>query len=429
MRSLRGRGIALVGGPIRWILVGWILIGWMWTGAAFAGGLYSNEFSTTAQANAGAGRGAWAPDASVAIHNPAAMTRLADHAFASGLSGAFGDIRFDPTPGSPSGNKSGGNQAGFAPLAGASYVHRISDRLRFGLSFYSLSGSILDPDDDWAGRFQLREISLLTITVSPTLAVRVTDWLSIGGGPLVSYGVMDWNLKANVLGTERNVRLDHLNDVQAAGRVGLLLNPTKDLSVSVYYNSETKFDLSGNAEGPLGLNPNLDTELPLAQFVEVGFHWQATERLALLGTFDWEDWSDANELAVTLAGQTIDATTGFEDTYKIGFGANYRIDPAWLLQTGVMYDSSPFHNRSRTVALPIDEQWRFSFGAQHNLTPTTKLGFSFTYVNLGRGEVHQASVVGDYKRNDLFVLGMTLAFDRLPWSGQLTIGGKDAGKS
>lgn len=391
--------------------------------AASAGGLYTNEFSTTAQANAGAGRGAWAPDASVALHNPAAMTRLTDHGFATGLSAAVGRIQFDPTADSPSGNKSGGNQAGFAPLATSSYVHRISDRLRFGLSFYSLSGSVLDPDDDWAGRFQLREISLLTISVSPTLGVRLTDWLSVGGGPLVTYGVLDWNLKADVLGEERNIRLDHLNDVQAAGRVGLLLHPTQDLSISVYYNSETDFELSGDAEGAIGLTPSLDSELPLAQFVEVGVAWQATEKLALLGTFAWEDWSEAGELAITLGGNSVDATTGFEDTYKIGIGANYQIRPDWLLQTGVMYDSSPLRNSDRTVALPIDEQWRFAFGAQHDLSDATTVGFSFVYVNLGQGEVRTATVRGDYKRNHLFVLGGTVAFKRLPWSGKLTFGG------
>jgi len=397
-------------------------------GAVRAGGLYVNEFSTTAQANAGAGRGAWAPDASASLHNPATMTRLDDHGFAAGFSAAVGRVQFDPEPTSPSGDKSGGNQAGFAPLVGSSYVHRISDRLRFGLSFYSLSGSILDPDDDWAGRFQLREISLLTITASPTLAVRVTDWLSLGGGPLVTYGVLDWNLKTDFLGNEQNIRLDHLNDVQAAGRVGLLLHPTDDLSLSVYYNSETDFELSGDAEGPIGLTSNLDTDLPLVQFVEVGLAWQATEKLMLLGTFDWEDWSAADGLTVTLAAQTIDATTGFEDTFKIGVGANYRIRPDWLLQTGVMYDSSPFRNRDRTVALPIDEQWRWAFGAQHDLSESTTIGFSFVYVNLGQAEVRQASVRGDYKRNHLFVLGATLAFKKLPWSGRLTLAG-DGGAS
>ena len=44
----------------------------------------------------------------------------------------------------------------------------------------------------------MTEVSLLTISIAPALAVRVTDWLSIGGGPVVTYGVLDWELRANV---------------------------------------------------------------------------------------------------------------------------------------------------------------------------------------------------------------------------------------
>jgi len=400
--------------------------GFFLAGSAAAGGLYVNEFSTTSQGNAGAGRGAWVPDASATLHNPASMTRLEDHGFAGGLSLAVGNVRFDPDSNSPSGTASGGNQVGVAPLASFSYAHRLSDRVRLGLSFFSLSGSILDPDNDWAGRFELRKISLLTISISPTAAIRVTDWLSIGGGPIASYGVLNWDLKAEfppASGTERNVQLDQLNDWQAAGRVGLLLHPREDFSLSVYYNSETKFDLSGSVDGPAGLSPDLDAELPLAQFVEVSAYWQATERLALLGTFNWEDWGAANELTITLASRTVDATTGFNDTYKLGLGANYRVSDRWLMQTGVMFDTSALRNKDRSTALPVDEQIRFSLGAQHDLNDALTLGMSFTYVDLGAAEVRNPTVRGDYKNNDLFVFGTTLAFKRLPWSGKLGFAG------
>ncbi len=302
---------------------------------------------------------------------------------------------------------------------------RLSDRVRLGLSFYSLSGSILDPDNDWAGRFELRQLSLLTISISPTIAVRVTDWLSVGGGPMATYGVLNWDLRAEfppASGIERNVRIDQLNDWQAAGRVGLLLHPREDFALSVYYNSETDFELSGSVNGPIGLNPSLESELPLAQFVEVSAYWQATDRFALLGTFNWEDWSEADQLSVTLAARTIDATVGFRDTYKIGVGANYRLTDDWLLQTGLMYDTSALRNKDRSAAIPIDEQVRFSVGAQHDLNDSLTLGGSFTYVNLGAGEVRNPTVVGDYKNNDLFVFGATIAFKKLPWSGKLNLG-------
>jgi long-chain fatty acid transport protein len=390
--------------------------------SANAGGLYTNEFSTTSQANAGAGRGAWAPDASVALHNPASMTRLDDHGFASGFSLAIADIEFDPASSSPSGTKSGGNQSGVAPIASFSYVHKVSDRVRFGLSFYSISGSILNPNNDWAGRFEVTELSLLTINITPTVAIRLTDWLSIGGGPIASYGVLNWDLKADLgAGSESTVRIDNLDDWVPAGRVGILLHPNDNFALSVYYNSKLDYELDGRIDGPAGLSLPLDLDLPLAQFVEVSAHWQATDRLALLATFNWEDWSDAADLAITLGTVTTSAAIGFEDTYKIGVGANYQLTPDWLLQGGVMYDTSALDNSVRTTALPIDKQVRVAFGAQHRWSDSLTLGLSFVYINLGQGEVRTATVRGDYKRNHAFVLGLTMSFDQLPWSGSLTI--------
>ena len=388
---------------------------------AVAGGLYVNEFSTTAQANAGAGRGAWAPDASSTLHNPATMTALDDHGFASGMSLVFGRVRFDASDSSPNGSDDGGNQAGLAPLASMSYVHKLADRFRLGFTFFSLSGSVLDPEDDWAGRFQLTELSLLTISMSPTVAVRVTDWLSIGGGPLISYGRLNWDLKVDLPLEERDVSLDDFDDWEVAGRVGILLHPHEDFSLGVYYNSKTDFNLKGKLKGDQGFAADLDTELPLVQFVEVSAYWQATERLALLALFNWEDWSEANELEVRFAGRSIEATTGFKDTYKFGIGANFLLTEGWLLQTGVTYDTSALNTSDRIAALPIDRQIRFALGAQHEVSEAFTVGLNFVYANLGQADLRNASVRGHYENYDLFVFGLTLSFDELWWKGRLEL--------
>ena len=146
---------------------------------------------------------------------------------------------------------------------------RINERLRLGLTLFSVSGSILDPDDDWAGRFELTELSLLTISLSPTLAMRVTDWLSVGAGPVITYGVLEWDLRVELpLGGEGELTLDEVDDWQPAARAGVLFHPSDDFALSVYYLSETDFSLTGDVGVPAGLATSLDLDLPLAQVVE-----------------------------------------------------------------------------------------------------------------------------------------------------------------
>jgi len=385
-----------------------------------AGGLYVNEFGTSAQGAVGAGGAAWAEDASVLIYNPAAMTRLEDHGLAMGFQGIFGEIEFDPSSNSPGTGGDGGNQAGFAPVASASYVHRLTDRLRFGLGFYSISGSVLDPSDRWQGRFEVTELSLLTISLSPALAVRVTDWLSLGAGPIITYGQLEWDLRVALPGPGNNegkVKID-VDDVRAAGRFGAFLSPHEDLDIGVFYQSETELQLDGDLDIPIGAQVGLGLDLDLAQLVNVAFNWRATDRLSLLGTFAWEDWSTLDTVPVSTARGSLRAPLGFKDTYKVLAGVHYRLSDDWLLQTGVGWDSSPLDSDDRSTALPIDEQYRFAFGAIHDLTESLDLGFSFTYVNLGASRVRNPTIRGDYDRNHLFVFGVTLAFDKLKWSGR-----------
>ncbi len=389
---------------------------------AAGGGLYLNEFSTTVQSSAGAGRSAWAPDASATLHNPATMTRRNDHALSSGFDLAVGWIEFDASDSSPSGGGNGGNQAGVAPISSFNYVHRLSDRFRFGLSFFSLSASLLDPSNNWAGRFEVVELSLLTISASPTLAVRLTDWLSIGGGPLFSYGVLNWDLRAGLpSGGEDTIRLDDLDDFEPAGRVGVLFHPNERFGLGVYYNSKTDFNLKGDIEVPAGLSSSFSLELPLVQFVDVSAFWKPTPRLTLLTTLNWEDWSEADNLSVSLGSRSVNATTGFRDTYKVAVGANYRIADAYLIQSGFSYDSSALRSKDRTTALPIDRQIRAAFGVQHDWNQNLRLAFGFVYVNLGQSNVRTANVRGDYDNNELFLFGVTMNFKKLWWSGRATL--------
>ena len=163
-------------------------------GSAQAGGLYIQEFGTPTQATATAGAQAKANDASTAFHNPAGMTRLDDHQLMVTGGVLVGDIQFDPDADTPFPGSDGGQQGGPGPIVGGNYVHSLFereaewfDRVRFGFTLGSVSAAVLDPDDDWAGRFEVTNLFLLTLSALPSVAVRVHDTFSVGvGGTLTS---------------------------------------------------------------------------------------------------------------------------------------------------------------------------------------------------------------------------------------------------
>jgi len=387
-----------------------------------AGGLYGNEFATSSMGTAGAGAGARADDASTALHNPAGMTRLDRHQVMLGGGLVYADIEFDPDADTPFPGGDGGNQGGVAPLFSSQYVHRLSDRWRLGAALFSISGSVLDPDNDWVGRYEITKASFITFSLVPSVAYRVTDWLSVGAGPKITYATMDYDLRVPPLtpgGSEGKVEMSDMDDFAVAGFVGVLVEPSERLRLGVTYMSETKLNLDGDIDiSPPGLEVGIELDQPLAQFVRADLYWDVTDRVALLATGAWEDWSTAESVPASVEADVPGAEfpLNFKDTWKAGLGVHYRLSDAWLLQGGITYDTSPLSIYDRITAFPIDRQIRYAVGALYDKSENTRFGMSFVWADLGRSKVRSDFVKGDYEDNDIFFLTFNVNWKKLPWS-------------
>jgi long-chain fatty acid transport protein len=383
--------------------------------AAHAGGLYLSEFGTPSMGTAGAGALAVASDASTALHNPAGMTRLDEHQLMLSVAPGIAVTKFDPAKDTPVPGGDGGNQGGFVPILSGSYAHKLSERWRLGVALLSVSGAVLDPRDNWAGRNQLTEVSLFSLSVSPTLAYRVNDWLSLGAGPGITYASLDMDLVApGPLG--REIGVDDADDVAVNANVSGLIELTPELRLGIGYLSETELDLSGHLK-LFGFSPNIDLEFALPQVVRWDVFWQLNEKVALLAGGDWEDWSRLSKIPISFASIDVNGDTHFRDTWKAKAGLHYRLDERWLLQAGFSYDSSAVRNKHRTAALPIDRQLRYAIGAVHDYSDETQLGFSFQFTDLGEGRIRNAALRGKYKRNFILFLGLNVNWKGLPWQG------------
>jgi len=201
------------------------------------------------------------------------------------------------------------------------------------------------------------------------------------------------------------------------GAVAVLVELSPKLRVGLSYQSEIEYDLDGDIKLPLGITPSINLELPLAQAVRWGIHWDVTDRIALLLGGDWEDWSVAKSLAISIVGGSAAVPLKFKDTWKGSIGMHYRLNKEWLLQTGFTYDTSALNKKDRTVALPVDRQTRFGFGAQYDWSESLRVGLSFEWLDLGKNKVDDAFVKGDYSTNDIFFFGFNMNWKKLPWSG------------
>jgi long-chain fatty acid transport protein len=140
---------------------------------------------------ASAGAEAVATDASTALHNPAGMTRLDGNQLMLGAGVGYSSVHFDRDSDTPATGGNGGEAGGWVPLMSTHYVHFLSENWRFGFSTFTISGAALDYDDDWTGRYECQDVSILTMTLSPTLAYKLSDELSVAGGVGAIYGNLE----------------------------------------------------------------------------------------------------------------------------------------------------------------------------------------------------------------------------------------------
>ncbi len=176
---------------------------------SIAGGLYINEFGTPSMGVAGAGANAVASDASTSFHNAAGMTRIKGKELMGTGGLLYATVKFDPDSDTPISGGDGGDAGGPAPIIGGFYVHSLSDKWKLGANLITITGAVLDYDDDWTGRYLNTEVTLLSVTFYPSIAYRVNDWLSLGGGPQIMYADLEMKAKAPPPKGNGKVKIDN----------------------------------------------------------------------------------------------------------------------------------------------------------------------------------------------------------------------------
>ncbi|MHC5027562.1 MAG: OmpP1/FadL family transporter [Planctomycetota bacterium] len=331
-----------------------------------AGGIYLPENGGPSNATAQAGSGAVARDAETAHLNPAGMTRLQSTELMFSLMPFNLDVSFNQDAATTASGGDGGNQGGWFPAAALYLAMPLNETFALGFSMTSPGGMVLDPDDTWAGRTWMTEISFVALNFEPSVGVRLSDQWSIGAGIDIQYATFEQDLVGPLLGVPLKIDGDDWNVGFSAS---VLWEPMETTRFGVRYRSEIAHDLSGD----------------------------------LLADVGWTDWSafDRNVISFDGSGQSVDLTREFKDTWNVSLGAHVRTGENWLVMFGAGYVSSSVDDANRTPDLPVDEQLRLSAGFEYDLNDRWKIGANYTFAWLGENKIDQTRpitgrLVGDY---------------------------------
>jgi long-chain fatty acid transport protein len=386
------------------------------SGTACANGFFIPQQSVTGIGRAFAGSVAQPVDASTIFTNPAGMTELRGAQTTVGASVITSFINFKnkdstaATPGTggaelPYPGGSGGNPGSPTLVPSLYGAAPIADgRIWLGVGLSAPFGQALKYNKDWFGRYDSIESQLRTINLTPALAVRVIDQISVGAGLDVQYA--DAKL-TNALpdplavggpspATDGRAKLDG-NDVSYGFNVGLLVKPVPGTRIGLHYRSAITHDLNGHLEisgltGPLaagnGRSPT-STRLNLPDVLSLGLAQEVGDRLTLLTQFQWFGWNRFKELEIHFKNdqQNTSLVQGFRDSWMVSAGAEYALTDRWTLRGGVQFDRTPTVDSHRNTSLPDGNRVWFGLGASYQLKGGLRLDIGALHVMFEDGTV------------------------------------------
>jgi long-chain fatty acid transport protein len=397
-----------------------------------AGGLWLTLQPTPDMGVGSAGSQAAGFDASTATANPAAMTRLDRSQMETGIMGLYVDSQFN-VKNSSNGDNGGGTAGYFSAVPTLNYVHNVSPDLKLGLGVGSYFGLGLNYSNEWAGKYYVQNASITTLAINPTVGYKIADWLSVGGGVSVVQGTLSERVAVNTLLEPGDGRLKYdASDVGYGYNLGVLFTLSPQTRVGVTYVSKVDLEFKDdlrfkNMDGTLLgaalrasglLDAQLKIDMSIPAQLSLGVYQAITDKLALVGTVNWQDWSKFGQPEIAVAdSSTVTADLNYQDTYHAGIGVYYRVAEPWLLMVGFGYDTSPTSSSSeRSPVLPLGAFFTYSAGVQYDWNKDFSVGVAYALIDAGPAKVNRSGgplkgdLAGEYDTNFIHAVNVNFVY-------------------
>jgi long-chain fatty acid transport protein len=225
----------------------------------------------------------------------------------------------------------------------------------------------------------------MTYNATPSVALRINEWLSVGLGMQLELGRADVNLG---LGTTPGAHVNLNGSGWGYGlTAGVTVTPGPNTTIGVGWRSavDQKIDGSLNVGAPgLSFSETVNTTLNLPDIVSVGIRHRFDERWTVMGTAEWTNWSRIGTAVVNQSGPPVLGPVAlpfqFRDGWFYSVGAEYVVDAKTTLRGGVAYEISPITDSVRIPLLPDNDRFWLSVGASYKMLPNFIMDVGYSHI-------------------------------------------------
>ena len=409
-----------------------------------AAGFHLREQSSAAQGNAYAGATAGAEENSYAYYNVAGLTRQKGTQFSLGGSyiapkATAKNVRDED------GNRDADVQnvvhAAISPNFALS--HQVNDKLFLGIAGNSPFGMITKYDYDWVGSDHGITSDVKTATITPMVAYKATDKLSLGAGLQAQ---LVWAHLTNSHSKSRTGIVSVGGHAMDLGyQLGMLYEFNDSTRIGVGYRSEIKHKIKGKmkssgselnnipgyeAQGAGAdalMNQRISARLNTPALLSMGIYHDINDRWAVMAEYQRVFWSSFQNLTfVSRSGMNNPATPGYisrveekwRDTNFFALGTSYMLDEQWKLRLGIAYDQGAVRLQHRTPRIPDTDRIWYSAGLSYQYNEHLSFNAAYTYMYAHKSHL-DTSLTGNAGRNvtaeytnsiKVFAFGLNYAF-------------------
>ncbi|MGQ3888871.1 OmpP1/FadL family transporter [Legionella sp. CNM-1927-20] len=415
------------------------------------------ESSAVAVGNYGAGIAAEAADASTGWYNPAGLSLIRNPQAVSGGVGVFPSSKITgtstfftstvPIPALRTYTQSfrdlDGADDAFVPFFHLAYP--LGPNATAGLTFNSPFGLATNWSRTGPVRYAATYSELITTNIAPEIGGRVTENLSLGLGIDLQYSRVKFNrvlgapafgqlpipgLSPTVLDSYSYNKGDSFGVGFHAGAMAMFNENHSRLGLTYQSQVNHKFHGWSRLTGPLA-SPGLVSVTPTSaifanrtggdavfwstdlssnsvEFPDIvtlsGYH-DVNESLALLGSVVYTNWHTVRSIQLyKVAGFASglgqarlfsESVTDYRNTWRASIGANYRVNPQWLIRVGGGYDQTPTVDEFRDIRIADADRWALAAGAHYQYNQNLGVDLGYTHLfGIGRAPINKTDPAG-----------------------------------
>ena len=289
-----------------------------------------------------------------------------------------------------------------SPLGTPAYLYasyRLSDNFALGLAVYTPYGSSVEYPTDWAGSHLVNNIDLQAIYVQPLFSWKINEKISVGGGPILTIGSVEFNRNlsrtlTDLDGNRSNVTIEDSGVTAFGFSAGALFNISERWNFGINYRSRVTLEstegtatfnnlpnttLLGVTNGTVGFN----AEIPLPAEWTIGLSYKPNEKWLFALDYILDEWSAYENLDIDFTPESVPDSfnpRNYKDAIIIRLGAQYTLNDHLTFRGGYYFDESPIQSGFFAPETPRNNSHGFTGGLSFNVNKRLAIDASFLFL-------------------------------------------------